>query len=875
MPVSRIERGLMWVRRSKAAAAALALAAVVVFVVSPFVTYLWLSAEESRSHAETANTNLETETGKRTTAETNQKTAKDYSLAVLLVQPSEDDFDPVRKRVRLFGPEARSIEKTVEDLKKFVPTLGNTREGAVVGWLVHAAEAKKAAMLGDWGKAEAEYQRVADGIAQMSASPDRFEGDEYLRVLRSAMLVEMSVVRRNLGRFEAAEQSAQAALAELDQAGAAGDETELRRARRDALLEHLRTLRVIGDHDRADRVAADAVRTAEELALKPGEPSDLTAVAGCHVFLAQQPGPNVTADAVAKAAERGLAFHLRVHQSYPTMLRPAYETGEAFFLAATTAKRAGKLPEAKKNAAAGRSLLTDLAAANPDHAEIARAEVAGLLVQADLLAGEGGRAETALRVSAAANAAGRLRARFPSDVATRAALAECGLVLARLQADNDQIQDADDSLTSAVNDMTELPESVRRTPRVVLAVARVRLDLAALRLRVGRAQDSQRAAEEAVAGIRGWVKTPGGTGPVGREALELLDRCVLPVLLLPPDSAAQAVALFQELVADLDRINALSGNTALLTGRGHLLNGAVLAGAGRGGESAAALAESVRQFDAVEITKPADPVRLRVLGSGYFFAARTYQKLDRRFQWAEADRKGIALRRKWVEVCPHDFDARDCLAHSLVFLGEALIDHPVPEVEDVYAEAVKLWDELEERFPAARVALTNRVVALVGVAACRIDQDRFPQAESALNTARGLMDRVPTADAKSAEFLTAGRWYHHRSAWLRAKQNDHAGCAAAVSEMVSGRERDKDALRCAAYFLAWCRAIVERDGSLTPAERAKTAAGYADQAVKRLGEAVDAGYDDLTALESDAQYRPFAGRADFRSVLERLRTARK
>ena len=860
MPVSAVAQGWMWARRNKAVTAALALGAVLVFVGGPVVTYLWLTADRARGDAQTA--------------EGKERVAKDYALAAVVAQPSEDDLDPNRNRVRLSGPELRPIEQTVEQLKALRTVLGDTDEATLTECLVRAVEGKRAAIVGDWLAADTAYQRLSTDLQKLNRSPALVGRTEALELAHAELLVEQTTIRRNLGVFERAEETARAALSSLDRSGSAGNASERDRVRRDALLEHLRCLRALGRHDEADRTAVQAERAAEQLAEKPGEPDDLSALGRCLVFLAQQPGPNA-ADAVGPAAKRALAVHLRVHESFPNALRPAFETGEAYLLVAEALRRSGQLEAAKRQSELGHGLLEKLAKAHPEYTEILHALTVGAITQVEIAMAEGRPAEAVRLARSAVERTEVWRRRQPGDVMAVGTSAEAYLALATAQTANMAPLAGDRSLATSIRLLTGLPEAVRRRSQPVLLLARCRLELAARQLADGRVAESQSLAREAVAELREWVATGSADDTSRRQILEVLDWAVLPTGRLSPDAAEEAVTLFASIAETLRRNDPAHEFTTFVTGHNRLLSAIVDVHRNRRESAIEGLTTAVKEFDRVKVSDGAPGRLSAALGRSYFFVARTYQRLGRRAEQVEAERKSIAHRRKWAEARPDDFDAADALAHSLAFLGDALAADGGPDDEAAFEEAFNLWDRFDKAAPAARLTASKRAQVLVGVAYRRIDQDRFPQAEESLKQAWELLDSIPEPERASAEFRTASRLHHNRTAWLRAKTGDYEACESAAKELAAAAKGHPNALLDAAFYLAWCRDLADRDQSVGMSDRANLVERYASGAVRLLEQAVDAGVKDLATVRSKPQFQRLADRDDFRAVLKRMESKPK
>ena len=857
MPVSRFYRGLMWAKRNKAKSAALALAACILIVFSPLAVFLWLTAEN--------------ESQKRSTAESNTKTAQDYSLAAILVQPSKDDFDPVQKKARLQTSWFRPIEDTLEDLKKLQPTFGDTTESKAISWLVLATEAKQAAMLGNWEKADAAYLQTIDEINQLRTSPSSFTGKDYLVILQAQLLVERSVIQRNLEQFKQAEESARTALIELDAAGNVGDEVDRKRIRRDGLLEQLRSLRFMSDHKRAEKVAIKVVELSEELAQSPGKTEDISFLGECLLLCSQQPGPNDTKQAIKDFAERSLSAHLRVHRSYPTLLQPTYQTAEAYLHLSRVNKNDGELGEALKNAQLALNTFDLLKSSSSDYYEIPRLEltITVLFSQVHHLHGDNERS-----LQYAADAVAKVEPLLKEASASpfiRSDSAEAYCSLANAQLRNNLLTDSEASFVRAINDLGLLSEAAKSNPRAVLATANVRLDLAELRRKMGRIEASQQIAQETFAALKKWLDFTPSSAEDRRSILIPLERLILPFPLLIPAEQVKATDLFTQLATESDRHGVLQDKSDLVLATASLLRGISLVEAHRHDDAYQQLTDCIRRLDTFAKTPISDPEVLGLVGRAYFFNARSFQRLGRTFEWAETDRKAISVRRKVCELKPKDFNSWDALAYSLGFLGDALFPNGGQEGEDAYTEAIKIWDDLEDQNPKAFVTQINRGISLDRLASYQTEKDQFELAEQTFERAAMRHELAREKEPKVDNLQSGLIGHHYEFARLRAKQGDHVRCHENVAEMLKAGGRQKMPNYNAAVLLCWCSEIAEGDAKLTPEERAKQADQYSMEAVERLGISIDAGYDNSAAIESNSLLRRLSERADFQRVMKRIK----
>ena len=108
-----------------------------------------------------------------------------------------------------------------------------------------------------------------------------------------------------------------------------------------------------------------------------------------------------------------------------------------------------------------------------------------------------------------------------------------------------------------------------------------------------------------------------------------------------------------------------------------------------------------------------------------------------------------------------------------------------------------------------------------------------------------------------------------------AGQGDRPAALAAAAKLRDlGWDPATDAF-VAAWTLAWCVPIVEKDDKLDAPKRRAEMQFYADQAMAMLRDAVAKGYKDVDHMKTNKDLDPLREREDFKKVVAELEAAKE
>jgi hypothetical protein len=110
---------------------------------------------------------------------------------------------------------------------------------------------------------------------------------------------------------------------------------------------------------------------------------------------------------------------------------------------------------------------------------------------------------------------------------------------------------------------------------------------------------------------------------------------------------------------------------------------------------------------------------------------------------------------------------------------------------------------------------------------------------------------------------------------VRAGRGDHAQATADAEALVQKEEVTPAHLYDLSCVFSLSAAAAERDNKLSPAERGRLKARYADRAMEFLQRAVTGGWDNPQALKTDRDMEPLRAREDFRKLSAELEAKTK
>ena len=245
---------------------------------------------------------------------------------------------------------------------------------------------------------------------------------------------------------------------------------------------------------------------------------------------------------------------------------------------------------------------------------------------------------------------------------------------------------------------------------------------------------------------------------------------------------------------------------------------------------------------------------------------------------AEAGRaESMAIFKQLVADFPNRPEFRHELADGYNAMGNLLGDTGRPkEAEAAYAEALALFKRLAAESPEFPDYSNNVAGRLFDP---REGGSHAPGLRRGPPTAgRGVPLPPGRAPGQSGAIPTTGRiigWSLVELTQSCAGQGDRPAALAAAAKLRDlGWDPATDAF-VAAWTLARCVAIVEKDDKLDEAKRRAEMQFYADQAMAMLRDAVAKGYKNAEHMKTDKDLDPLREREDFKKVVAELEAAKE
>jgi tetratricopeptide (TPR) repeat protein len=241
----------------------------------------------------------------------------------------------------------------------------------------------------------------------------------------------------------------------------------------------------------------------------------------------------------------------------------------------------------------------------------------------------------------------------------------------------------------------------------------------------------------------------------------------------------------------------------------------------------------------------------------------------------EADkalRRAALLQEKLVVDFPESPHFRHNLVLTLGDLGMHLKEQNQAEEAEKRLRAALLHCERLLSLPGATPAYHSVTgAAQHNLAMVLMDRKEYAEASRLLRQAITHQQRALSASPEDTVF----RQYLRNHYWVLAnaagEQHRHAELVDAVQKAAALARKGWNDDFDAALYIASCIPLANDDPTLSKEKRNAAAQSYAEQAVQRLRQAVDKGFQNVKDLESNEALEPLRARADFQKVLSGLK----
>jgi tetratricopeptide (TPR) repeat protein len=204
-------------------------------------------------------------------------------------------------------------------------------------------------------------------------------------------------------------------------------------------------------------------------------------------------------------------------------------------------------------------------------------------------------------------------------------------------------------------------------------------------------------------------------------------------------------------------------------------------------------------------------------------------------------------------------------------LGAILSSAGRPEdAATAYGKALPIQEKLVADLSHVAEYQSDLGATLHNLADLRGDRGDFPEARALLERAVRHQRLAWKAHPQNPTYRQFLRNHYWLLADVLVQLKDHAAAARAAGELPTVIPEGGEEYFRAAGFLARCVPLAEKDADLTDARRKELATTYADEALKRLREAVDRGWKNVQPLNNEKTFDSLRKREDFRKLLRDL-----
>jgi serine/threonine-protein kinase len=466
---------------------------------------------------------------------------------------------------------------------------------------------------------------------------------------------------------------------------------------------------------------------------------------------------------------------------------------------------------------------------------------------------------------------------FPGVPAYRRDLLQCRINLGLALTEERDRGPAREALAEAVALGRQLRSDCPDVPEVARDLAGALVNWALLRRAEGHREDAEAAGKEA----RTLLESLTARYPAVPDYRHSLAVCLDQLARLDTDagriSAAekanqQALRLLDKLVADFPKVPGYRSQRATtVTSMGLLLwRGKRLPEAER------ALGTAVAQHEKLANDFPRRAAYRRDLARVHVHLSNLKQAQGDHKQAVREVQQAITLQEQVAKETPGDAQGRQELARYHFNLGMLLGQTvPLKEREAVYAHARKLQECLVAEAPKTAVFHWDLAATLNEIARLWLAAGRAPEALELVQRAMDEQQAGLRLDDSDPRQRWAVRVYQSSHVEALVHLGRHAEVEQAAAKLWQMFPERPEGYLSAAWFLARCVPLAERDQSLDVAQRRQTAGAYAKRAVALLRQAVAKGLRDARQLRANEAFGPLAGRADFQAVLRELEALQK
>jgi hypothetical protein len=190
-------------------------------------------------------------------------------------------------------------------------------------------------------------------------------------------------------------------------------------------------------------------------------------------------------------------------------------------------------------------------------------------------------------------------------------------------------------------------------------------------------------------------------------------------------------------------------------------------------------------------------------------------------------------------------------------------------------QSVAVRDKLADDFPATPGYRSELGGVLNNVAIMQLRQGKLAEAHRSLEQAILHQQAARKITPEHLIYRQNLRNHYWNLADVLVLQGEHAEAVRAAAELAGVfPDRGEDHVY-AAWFVARCLPLAEKDARLSKDERNALMQAYADQSMRYLRDGVTKGNVNTAYIESEPPFEPLRSRSDYKELLAKLKGGAK
>jgi tetratricopeptide (TPR) repeat protein len=239
-------------------------------------------------------------------------------------------------------------------------------------------------------------------------------------------------------------------------------------------------------------------------------------------------------------------------------------------------------------------------------------------------------------------------------------------------------------------------------------------------------------------------------------------------------------------------------------------------------------------------------------------------------------RQAIDHQHRALKVLPFNTQDRAYLARHYDVLGaieKRLNDYD--EAEKAIRQSQAVRQRLADDFPSMPGYRSELGGVLNNLVIIQKHQGKFAEARRSIEEAITHQQAALKMDAEGPLYRQFLRNHYVNLADILVEQGEHAEAVRAAAKVAGVFPDDGEDQTVAAWHVARCIPLVEKDAGLPGEKRRELAQAYADQAMRYLRDGIAKGGADAAFIRTDPGFGPLRARADYKDLVAGLEAKTK